>query len=243
MARNADYHRRSKKHDARDRDRRDERRVIEYRPPEPPPPPEEPFTFHFRPRNDRQREAEFLFPSCDILGLIGPAGTGKTIAAAALGVSEVYHGRAKRLTVIRPCVEAGDNPIGWLAGTLEDKLNPHYAVFGEKIREVSHKFPAKKLRKLSLNYIRGMTFRSEVVIVDEAQNFTLKELRLILERLGEGSQLIFMGDPEQPDIARSGLVEFFERLHGVEGVGCVQFLDEDIVRHPRLGLWLHRLRG
>lgn len=201
-----------------------------------------PFIYRFEPRNQSQREAYHLFPSCDLLGLIGPAGSGKTVAAVALGLGEVYHRRAERITVIRPCVEAGENPLGWLGGSLEDKMDPHYLVFHEAIARVSFGFPAKHLRRLAINFVRGMTFSNEVVIVDEAQNFTLKELRLILERLGEGAQLMVLGDPEQPDVTNSGLVEFFERLTGAPGVGCVRFTDDDIVRHPRLRDWLNRLR-
>lgn len=200
------------------------------------------FAFRFEPRNQPQREAQFLFPTSDILGLIGPAGSGKTVSAVALGVGEVFARRAERITVIRPCVEAGENSLGWLGGSLEDKMDPHYAVFHEAIARVSFGFPARSLRRLAINFVRGMTFTDEVVIVDEAQNFTLKELRLVLERLGERARLVFLGDPEQPDIARSGLLEFFGRLDGASGVARVDFTDADIVRHHRLAEWLQRLR-
>lgn len=200
------------------------------------------FAYRFEARNQPQREAQFLFPTSDVLGLIGPAGSGKTVAAVALGVGEVFARRAERITVIRPCVEAGENSLGWLGGSLEDKMDPHYQVFHEAIHRVSFGFPSKCLRRLAINFVRGMTFTDEVVIVDEAQNFTLKELRLLLERLGERARIIFLGDPEQPDVTNSGLVEFFLRLDGAAGVARVDFCDEDIVRHPRLKEWLHRLR-
>lgn len=200
------------------------------------------FAYRFEARNQPQREAQFLFPTADVLGLIGPAGSGKTIAAVALGVGEVFARRAERITVIRPCVEAGEHSLGWLGGSLEDKMDPHYQVFHDAISRVSFGFPAKCLRRLAINFVRGMTFMDEVVVVDEAQNFTLKELRLLLERLGERARLIFLGDPEQPDVSNSGLIEFFLRLDGAAGVARVDFRDEDIVRHPRLAGWLERLR-
>lgn len=215
------------------------------KPPEAPQPVRTPplqFAYRFEARNQPQREAQFLFSTADVLGLIGPAGSGKTVAAVALGVGEVFARRAERVTVIRPCVEAGENPLGWLGGSLDDKMDPHYAVFHEAINRVSFGFPAKCLRRLAINFVRGMTFTDEIVIVDEAQNFTLKELRLLLERLGERARIIFLGDPEQPDVGNSGLLEFFYRLDGASGVARVDFSDADIVRHPRLKEWLHRLR-
>lgn len=220
-------------------------RKVTRKTPEPAPPAKSPalqFAYRFEPRNPPQREAQCLFPTCDVLGMIGPAGSGKTIAAVALGVGEVYARRAERITVIRPCVEAGENPLGWLGGSLEEKMDPHYAVFHDAIRRVSFGFPAKCLRRLAINFIRGETFLDEIVIVDEAQNFTIGELQLVLERLGERSRMVMLGDPDQPDIPHSGLVEFFDLLDGASGISRVEFTDNDIVRHPRLREWLQRLR-
>lgn len=200
------------------------------------------FAYHFRPRNRTQREALDVFPGVDVLGLVGPAGTGKSVLAAALALAEILHKRAERLTVIRPCVEAAEHPLGWLAGGLDEKLLPHYAAFGEAVHRISFGFPEKLLRRLAVSFLRGLTFSDEVVIVDEAQNLTLRELRLVVSRLGERAKLLVVGDPEQTDIGNSGLVEFFRRLDGAPGIARLDFGDADVVRHPRMGEWLRRLR-
>ena len=200
------------------------------------------FAFNFRPRNAVQRDALELFSTCDVLGLIGPAGTGKSVLAVALALSEILHKRAERLTLIRPCVEAAEHALGWLGGGLDEKLDPHYAGFSEAIHRVAFGFPGKLMRRLAISFLRSMTFTSEVAVLDEAQNCTLAELKLVLTRLGEGAKLIIVGDPEQVDIKRSGLEEFFQRLDGAPGIVRLDFSERDIVRHPRMGGWLQRLR-
>lgn len=201
------------------------------------------FAFHFRPRNAGQVAAVANFPHADVLNLVGPSGTGKTVVAIALAIGEVRRKQAEMVTVVRACVEAADSELGWLGGKLDEKLSPHYLAFDEAIRSIAFNFPPKRLRQLAISFARGLTFSNQVVILDEAQNCTFRELKLILTRLGEErAKLIVCGDPEQVDVDNSGLEEFVGRLDGAEGVRTVRFGDEDIVRHPHMGEWLCRLR-
>lgn len=200
------------------------------------------FWISFRPRNVGQQEAVSLFPRADVLCLAGPAGSGKSVAAAALALGEVRAGRARHVTLLRPAVEAGSQRLGFIPGDVDDKLGPHYAAFGQAIAKVADKVPPEVVQWQALNYLRGHTFETEVVVLDEAQNCTLAELTLVLSRLGNGAKLLILGDPEQPDIHDSGLDEFLDRLDGAAGIECVEFTDEDIVRHPRMREWLRRLR-
>jgi len=209
-----------------------------------------PITFRFRPRNEPQSQAWGLFAGVDILIMPGPAGAGKTVVAMALAAREVLDGYADHITLIRPAVEAGNQRLGFLPGEVDDKLGPHYAAFFEALGCVvplkgPGKFPAENLKPQALAYLRGRTFRHEIVVLDEAQNCTRAELLLVLSRVGEGAKLIVLGDPEQSDLpaGKGGLPWFVERLEGAAGVGVVRFLDEHVVRHPRMSGWLKRLRA
>ncbi len=201
-----------------------------------------PWSVSFRPRNAAQAEASELFHRVDILTLLGPSGSGKTVVALALAAGEVYRHAVERITLIRPCVEAAEHTLGWLGGGLDEKLDPHYLAFSEALASVAKGMPAKRLRRLALSFARGLTFSNEIAVLDEAQNCTFAELKLILTRLGTGSKLVIVGDPEQTDIRNSGLLKFAGRMDGASGFAAVRFSDDDVIRHPRQKEWLRRLR-
>lgn len=196
----------------------------------------------FEPRNAGQRQAVDLFPGVDILALVGPAGTGKTIAAVALAARHILDGHADRVILLRPAVEAAEAKLGFLKGGLDEKLAPHMQVFHKTLDKVARGFSQKKVEEAALGYLRGETFERVVVIADEVQNFTFAELRLLTTRLGEGGKLFLLGDPEQIDVGGSGLGEWLRRMDGAPGVGVVTFTDADILRHPRMREWVRRLR-
>ena len=199
--------------------------------------------FYWRPINEPQRQAmEFFREGADVLFLVGPAGTGKTLASLALAVGEVISTRADGITLLRPTIESS-RPMGFLPGEVPDKLEPHLAAYRETLPKIVFDFPADLIEARALQFLRGLTFDRRVVLLDEAQNCTYEDLTLVLTRLGEGSRLLILGDPEQPDISGSGLLDFRDALVGAPGVESVVFADNDAVRHSRLAIWLARIRA
>lgn len=204
------------------------------------------FTARFEPRNPAQEEASELWAASDVLFLLGPAGTGKTLAAVGLAAVDVAAGKFDKLVVLRPAVEA-DRTLGFLPGSLREKVEPFARPVVEALKKVAYNFPPDKLHLDVLGLVRGLTFSRCCVVVDEAQNASYKQLKLLLTRLGPGSKVVVCGDPEQSDVRPSGgyesdLDEVADALDGCPGVGVVEFRDEDCVRHPRLRAILSRLR-
>ena len=171
---------------------------------------------------------------------IGPAGTGKTFLAVAAAVRCLRDGEVRRLVITRPVVEAGEN-LGFLPGDLQAKLDPYmrpvydslFALIGfEETRELEE---AGVIEIAPLAYMRGRTLADSFVLLDEAQNTTVMQMKMFLTRLGEGSRMVATGDPYQSDIAsseKSGLMDAVRRLRGFEGIGVCEFEARDIVRHP-----------
>ncbi len=171
---------------------------------------------------------------------IGAAGTGKTFLAVAAAVRALRSGVCRRLVITRPVVEAGEH-LGFLPGDLQAKLNPYmrpvydalFQILG--FEEVSRLEEVGVIEVAPLAYMRGRTLSHSFVILDEAQNTTVAQMKMFLTRLGEGSSMVVTGDPSQSDLsggARSGFVDAVKRLRGFEGVGACEFTTQDIVRHP-----------
>jgi len=203
----------------------------------------------FEPRSKSQREAERLYPDSDVLFLLGPAGCGKTVAAVGLAARDVTTpGSARRRIVcVRPAVEA-DRGLGFLPGTLDEKLAPYTQPIKHSLAKVSYRFPAELVTYEALAFARGVTYEDCVVILDEAQNCTRHQLRLFLTRLGKNCRMVVSGDSSQSDI-RPGdddydcdLDAVVEDLEGLPGVGVVDFPETDSLRHPLVGKILQRLR-
>jgi len=171
----------------------------------------------------------------DIIFGIGSAGTGKTFIAASYAASELYHRRINKIILTRPNVETGKG-LGFLPGTLEEKYAPYLlpfdAIFTKALGKGFYEYCLKNkdIEPTPLGFLRGSTFDNCIVLVDEAQNCTKEELKMLLSRIGKNCKMIISGDTEQSDIEYSGLEDAVNRLEGIKGIEVIEFLDEDIVR-------------
>ena len=191
-------------------------------------------------RNVTQEEMVRSYFENDLLFAIGPAGTGKTYIAIALAVRALKNREIKRIILTRPAVEAGER-LGFLPGDLKDKLDPYlqplYDALGDMI-------PAKRLQEFMaegtiqiapLAYMRGRTLDRACVILDEAQNTNLGQLKMFLTRMGCDAKFIVTGDASQIDLPNrkdSGLLKGIELTKNIKGIKTIIFRNEDIVRHP-----------
>ena len=191
-------------------------------------------------RNRTQEDMVKAYFENDLLFAVGPAGTGKTYIAIALAVRALKNREIKRIVLTRPAVEAGER-LGFLPGDLKDKLDPYlqplYDALGDMI-------PAKKLQEFMtegtiqiapLAYMRGRTLDRACVILDEAQNTNLGQLKMFLTRMGCDAKFIVTGDASQIDLPNkkdSGLLRGIELTKNIKGIKTVIFKKEDIVRHP-----------
>ena len=171
---------------------------------------------------------------------IGPAGTGKTFLAVAMAVDALNESRVQRLVLVRPAVEAGEK-LGFLPGDLTQKVDPYlrplydalYEMLG--VEKVARLLEKNVIEIAPLAYMRGRTLNDAFVILDEAQNTTIEQMKMFLTRLGFGSTAVVTGDMTQIDLPRhvkSGLKDATEVLRGVEGVSFTFFEARDVVRHP-----------
>jgi len=178
--------------------------------------------------------------ACELVFGLGPAGTGKTFLAVAHGAGLLLRGEVDRLIVSRPAVEAGER-LGFLPGDLTEKVDPYMAPVWEALTDI---LGAEQLRRrrekgeievAPIAFLRGRTLAHAFVIVDEAQNATRLQMKMVLTRLGEGARMVVTGDPTQIDLVNvrdSGLAHAVGLLEGVKGIGVVRFSAEDVVRHP-----------
>ena len=176
----------------------------------------------------------------DLIFALGPAGTGKTYTAIALAVRALKNREVKRLILTRPAVEAGER-LGFLPGDLKDKLDPYLQPLYDALLDM---IPAKKLQSLMedgtiqiapLAYMRGRTLDKAFVILDEAQNTSLSQLKMFLTRMGNDAKFIVTGDATQIDLPHkndSGLLRGVDLVKEIRGISVVNFTKEDIVRHP-----------
>ena len=193
-----------------------------------------------RARTPNQKRLVSEYFRNDLVFAIGPAGSGKTYTAIALAVRALKNREVRRIILTRPAVEAGER-LGFLPGDLKEKLDPYlqplYDALGDMI-------PAKRLQSLMeegiiqiapLAYMRGRTLDRAFVILDEAQNTSLGQLKMFLTRMGSDAKFIVTGDATQIDLpnkADSGLLRGVELVRNIKGIGIVEFGKEDIVRHP-----------
>ncbi|KRA56124.1 phosphate starvation-inducible protein PhoH [Caulobacter sp. Root655] len=171
---------------------------------------------------------------------LGPAGTGKTFLAVAHGAGMLLRGEVDRLIVTRPAVEAGEK-LGFLPGDLNEKVDPYMAPVWEALTDIMGADQLRRRRdKLEIEvapiaFMRGRTLAHAFVIVDEAQNCSRLQMKMVLTRLGEGARMVVTGDPTQVDLLNprdSGLAHAVSILEGVEGVAISRFTAADVVRHP-----------
>ncbi|MGF1479470.1 MAG: PhoH family protein [Cyanophyceae cyanobacterium] len=193
-----------------------------------------------RAKTFRQRQYVKAIQTHDITFCIGPAGTGKTFLAAVLAVQALLEDRCDRLILTRPAVEAGEK-LGFLPGDLQQKVNPFLRPLYDALYEfidperIPDLMERGKIEVAPLAYMRGRTLNNAFVIVDEAQNTTPAQLKMVLTRLGENSRMVVTGDITQTDLPHhqdSGLVVASRILKSVEGIAFCHFSQADVVRHP-----------
>ena len=193
-----------------------------------------------RARNKTQQDLVKAYFENDLIFAIGPAGTGKTYMAIALAVRALKNREIKRIILTRPAVEAGER-LGFLPGDLKDKLDPYLQPLYDALSDM---IPSKRLQEFMadgtiqiapLAYMRGRTLDKACVILDEAQNTNLGQLKMFLTRMGTSAKFIVTGDATQIDLPRredSGLLKGIKLLEGIKGISTIRFTNEDIVRHP-----------
>lgn len=176
----------------------------------------------------------------DLVFGVGPAGTGKTYLAMAVGVAKIMRGEIDRIVLTRPAVEAGEK-LGFLPGDLAEKVNPYLRPLLDALHEMLDYERAEKMLASGqieiapIAFMRGRTLNDSYVILDEAQNCTREQMKMFLTRLGENSTAVITGDITQIDLPRdtkSGLIQALKILSGIEGIYIHQFKDTDVVRHP-----------
>ena len=193
-----------------------------------------------RPRTPGQARYVEAIRDHDLTFAIGPAGCGKTYLAVAMAVEALRNQAVRKIVLVRPAVEAGEN-LGFLPGDLRAKLNPYLRPLLDALGEMVNYDQARSLMEedvieiIPLAYMRGRTLNDAFIILDEAQNTTVPQMKMFLTRMGERSKMVVSGDATQLDLprgVRSGLHDALQRLRPIRQIACVQMQPEDIVRHP-----------
>jgi len=191
------------------------------------------------PKTMMQRRYVNAIERSDLVFGVGPAGTGKTYLAVAMAIADLLSKKVSRIVLTRPAVEAGER-LGFLPGSLQEKVDPYLRPLYDALYEMLDTDKVEKLLERNvieiapLAFMRGRTLNDCFIIMDEAQNATPEQMKMILTRQGFNSKMVVTGDPTQVDLPmgqRSGLAEVLEVLKGVEGIQFVQFDDRDVVRH------------
>ncbi len=199
-----------------------------------------------------------LDPSTSIAFISGPAGSTKTYMAVLAALREIQKTVDKSLLYVRTVIESADRNLGYLPGDVEEKFNPYMAPLRDKLDEIIRPIPIEspsiiseltnkgRIQAMPINYLRGASLNDSVVIADEAQNFTFKELTTLITRIGKDSKLFICGDLMQSDInGRSGFSDMIKLFKDEEsenkGIKCFQFFEEDIHRSEILKFIIRRL--
>jgi len=196
-------------------------------------------TQQVRPRTPGQGRYMQAIRDHELVFAVGPAGTGKTYLAVAMAVEALKQQQIKKIVLVRPAVEAGES-LGFLPGDFQAKINPylrplldslHAMIDHEQIRQFMEQ---EVIEVIPLAYMRGRTLNDAFIILDEAENATVAQMKMFLTRMGEGSKIVASGDVTQMDLphtSRSGLTDAVERLKDIEGIAQVTLTGNDIVRH------------
>jgi phosphate starvation-inducible PhoH-like protein len=191
------------------------------------------------PKTVNQRRYMEAIERNDLVFGVGPAGTGKTYLAVAMGVSALLAKRVSRIILTRPAVEAGER-LGFLPGTLQEKVDPYLRPLYDALYDMLEADKVEKLLERSvievapIAFMRGRTLNDSFIILDEAQNSTAEQMKMVLTRQGFNSKMVVNGDVTQIDLPagrRSGLLDALEVLKGVAGISFVNFDERDVVRH------------
>src|SRR5690242_7236902 len=192
------------------------------------------------PKTINQRRYLEAIERNDLVFGIGPAGTGKTYLAVAMAISALLAKKVSRIILTRPAVEAGER-LGFLPGTLQEKVDPYLRPLYDALYDMLESDRVEKLLERNvievapIAFMRGRTLNDSFIILDEAQNSTAEQMKMVLTRQGFNSKMVVNGDITQIDLPsgkRSGLTNAVEVLRGIEGISFVYFDDRDVVRHP-----------
>jgi phosphate starvation-inducible protein PhoH and related proteins len=193
-----------------------------------------------QPRSINQRRYIEAIEQTDMVFGVGPAGTGKTYLAVAMAAAAVNAKRVSRIVLVRPAVEAGER-LGFLPGTLQEKIDPYLrplydALFDMfDIEKVDRMIERNVIEVAPLAFMRGRTLNDAFIILDEAQNTTVEQMKMFLTRMGNNSKAVITGDITQIDLPnprKSGLLDAINILDGVDGIAFCHFDESDVVRHP-----------
>ena len=192
-----------------------------------------------KPQNTNQKLLLEAMASHNLVVAAGPAGTGKTYLAISAAVEAMEAGKVDRIVLSRPAIEAGET-IGFLPGDMHEKMAPFLRPLYDALND---RMGSKKLKQYladgaieiaPIGYMRGRTLNNAFVVIDEAQNCTYNQIKMLLTRLGWHSTMVLTGDPDQSDLLQgmSGLADIARKLEAVSGIAVVRLTDRDIVRHP-----------
>lgn len=192
-----------------------------------------------KPQNENQAALLDAMAKSNMVVAVGPAGTGKTYLAICAAVDALEAGRVDRIILSRPAIEAGET-LGFLPGDLHEKMAPYLRPLYDALND---RLGVKKLKQhiadgvieiAPIGFMRGRTLNNAFIVIDEAQNCTYSQIKMLLTRLGWHSTMVLTGDPDQSDLLEgmSGLRDIATRLEKVEGVVVLRLTEHDIVRHP-----------
>lgn len=192
-----------------------------------------------KPRSDGQATLMKAIEDYSLSMAIGPAGTGKTYLAISLAVESLLRGDVDRIILSRPAMEAGES-LGFLPGDLHEKMAPYlrplYDALGDRMggKKVRQLIEDGTIEIAPVGFMRGRTLNNAFVVIDEAQNCTYAQLKMLLSRLGWHSKMVITGDPDQSDLldGMSGLADIARRVKPISNIAVVELQQEDIVRHP-----------
>lgn len=197
---------------------------------------------HVRPQSENQKRLLEALDSHHLTLALGPAGTGKTYLAISAAVEALEEGRVARIILSRPAIEAGEQ-LGFLPGDLQEKLAPYlrplYDALSDRLggKRLKARLGDGSIEIAPIAYMRGRTLNNAFIVIDEAQNCTYPQLKMLLTRLGWHSTMVLTGDPDQTDLLPgvSGLADIAGRLEALDEVAIIRLEEADIVRHPLVG--------
>ena len=203
---------------------------------------EQSYLHRVRPHSDGQRRLMEAIERCHLTIALGPAGSGKTYLAVSAAVAALEAGDVSRIVLTRPAVEAGER-LGYLPGDIGEKLAPYLRPLNDALNE---RLDGRRVKQLMtegaieiapIGFMRGRTLNNAFIVIDEAQNCTYGQIKMILTRLGWHSTMVVTGDPDQSDLlgGLSGLAEIGRRLEPIANIAVVRLGEADIVRHPLVG--------